>query len=326
MGVDAYIKRFFPWIVALLLAIAAWFQAAGMGQLVGATIAAGVLPSDSGLAHARRVALPSSDDPHTTSCLAILERNPFDSATGPLLEGTAINVPPAKSLEVVDDNPYKDPTCEGAKVLILVASDEPEWSFAAIVGSDGKAAFHRQGDSTPGGEVFFIGDRRDAESRANGPGGVWDRVWLTTSSGHCQMGLGGKLPAAAKPAAKPKGDDVPDAILKGIHKKSETESDVDRAALEAILENPTGLMKSVRVVPEKKGDKVVGLRLFGIKDDSVLGALGVQNNDQLQSINGFDMADPQKALEAYTRLRTADALTVTIERHGQPMTLSVNIK
>ena len=85
-------------------------------------------------------------------------------------------------------------------------------------------------------------------------------------------------------------------------------------------------MRSARIVPEKEGDKIVGIRLFGIKPDSLLGTLGLENGDRLSSINGFDMASPEKALEAYARLRTADHLTVAINRKGKPTNIDFNIK
>ena len=85
-------------------------------------------------------------------------------------------------------------------------------------------------------------------------------------------------------------------------------------------------MKSARIVPEKEGDKVVGIRLFGIRPDSLLGTLGIENGDRLGAINGFEMGDPQKALEAYTKLRTADHLTVAVNRHGKPVDINFNIK
>ena len=38
------------------------------------------------------------------------------------------------------------------------------------------------------------------------------------------------------------------------------------------------------------------------------------------------MASPEKALEAYARLRTADKLVVQVNRRGQNMNLDYNIK
>ena len=73
-------------------------------------------------------------------------------------------------------------------------------------------------------------------------------------------------------------------------------------------------MRQARIVPEQENGKVVGIRLFGVRPDTLLGMLGMENGDRLQNINGFDMTSPEKALEAYARLRTADHLTVA----GQP--------
>jgi general secretion pathway protein C len=86
------------------------------------------------------------------------------------------------------------------------------------------------------------------------------------------------------------------------------------------------LMRTARIVPEKEGDKVVGIRLYGVRPDTLLGVLGMENGDRLQTINGFDMASPEKALEAYARLRTAEKLVVQVNRRGQPVNLDYNIK
>ena len=119
---------------------------------------------------------------------------------------------------------------------------------------------------------------------------------------------------------------MPPDIAAKIHKVSENEFEVERSVVDQVLENQAELMKSARIVPEKEGDKVVGIRLFGIRPDSLLGTLGLENGDRLSSINGFEMSDPQKALEAYARLRTADHLTVSVNRRGKPMNIDFKIK
>ena len=93
-----------------------------------------------------------------------------------------------------------------------------------------------------------------------------------------------------------------------------------------ILENQADLMRQARVIPEQENGRTVGIRMMGVKADSLLGVLGMQNGDRLQTINGFDMSSPEKALEAYARLRTADKLTVQVNRGGKNMNLDYNIK
>lgn len=323
MGFDAVIKRYFPAVVCLLIAVAAYFQASGIGQLVSSSVSLdpSAIPTT---AAPPRFASPTSTsrEEHSTSASPIIGRNPFDSVTGPL-DGTQLDLSKAAPPEApVNTDPYSDPQCSGAKVMLITQSEDPDWSFAAIAGSDGKPVLRRTGDDVSGQVVHFIG---------------WDRVWLTSGSARCQLIVGDRAPikAAAAPAptssASPaaprgKGKAVPPEIAAKIHKVSETEFNVERSVVDTILENQAELMRSARIVPEKEGDKIVGIRLFGIRPESLLGTLGIENGDRLQSINGFEMSDPQKALEAYARLRSAERLTVTVNRRGKPMNIDFNIK
>jgi general secretion pathway protein C len=328
MGFDAIFKRYFAAVVCLFIGVAAYFQASGMGALVASSVALdpSALPAAPLAAVAR--ATPAASD-HTSNAEAILSRNPFDSVTGPL-DGKQIELPanlPPK--EEVNRDPYEDPDCDVAKALLIVASDDPQWSFAALAGSDGKSMLRRQGDEISGQTVYFIGDLRSAEQRRDGKRDLFDRVWLTAAGGaRCQIRVGGKIAMKAAPpkdTGKPKSS-VPKEIADKIHKVSDTEFNVERSVVDSILENQAELMKSARIVPEKEGDKVVGIRLFGVRPDSLLGTLGIENGDRLSAINGFEMSDPQKALEAYTKLRTADHLTVAVNRHGNPVNIDFNIK
>jgi general secretion pathway protein C len=331
MGLDAIFKRYFAAVVCLLIGVAAYFQASGMGALVASSVAVdpSALPAVPPLPP--RAAPASSGQDHVVNAAAILSRNPFDSVTGPL-DGKQLELPAADSAPKVEVNrdPYSDPDCDVARVLMVVASEDPQWSFAALAGSDGKTILRRQGDEIGGYTVAFIGDYRNEEQRANPKRGFYDAVWLTSPTGtRCVIRLGGKPPVKAAPKEAPKAgpkSNVPKEIADKIHKLSETEFNIERSVVDNILENQAELMKSARIVPEKENDKVVGIRLFGIKPDSLLGTLGIENGDRLGSINGYEMGDPQRALEAYTKLKTADQLTVAVNRHGKPVNIVFNIK
>jgi general secretion pathway protein C len=329
MGFDAIFKRYFAAVVCLFIGAAAYFQASGMGALVASSVALdpSALPAAPPAA-APRATLATPGAEHTSSAEAILSRNPFDSVTGPL-DGKQIELPanlPPK--EEVNRDPYDDPDCDVAKALLIVASDDPQWSFAALAGSDGKSMLRRQGDEIGGQTVYFIGDLRTEEQRSNGKRDLFDRVWLTAPGGaRCQIRVGGKVPVKGPAPAKDKSKSgVPKDISDKIHKISANEFNVERSVVDSILENQAELMKSARIVPEKEGDKVVGIRLFGVRPDSLLGTLGIENGDRLSTINGFAMSDPQSALEAYTKLRTADHLTVAVNRHGSPVNIDFNIQ
>lgn len=325
MGLDANLKRYFPAVICSMIAASAYFQASGMGELV----ASSALLDPSSMPPpppSPRPALPAggAGQERAVNGTPILARNPFDSITGPL-DGKPLDVSLPAEAAPVSTDPYDDPVCDVAKVLLITQSEDPDWSFAAIAGADGKSQLRRRGDDIAGHKVHFIG---------------WDRVWLMMGNSRCQMPIHGgdapkKLAAApaspmtsGEPAAPRKGgkSKVDPALAAKIKKISDTQYDVERSAIDHILENQGDLMKSARIVPEKEGDKVVGIRLFGVRPDSLLGTLGIENGDRLQSINGFEMSDPQKALEAYARLRSSDKLTVSVNRRGKPMQIEFNIK
>jgi general secretion pathway protein C len=46
----------------------------------------------------------------------------------------------------------------------------------------------------------------------------------------------------------------------------------------------------------------------------------------LRTINGYDMASPDSALEAYTRLRSSDRLTLALQRQNNDMTIEYTIE
>jgi general secretion pathway protein C len=322
MPIDQLLKRHFWAVIVVLVAIAAFLDAQGIMHIVGASLGADETSLAVPPLSARVPAAPASATPHATSADPILSRNPFDSVTGPLNK-VAVPLPDETPIAQPPDltNPYGAPACDGVQVLIIAASPDPDWSFAALETPEekGKSQLRRRGGDLGGKTVKFIG---------------WDRVWLTTGSQLCQAQMfkppappGASAAPAPPPAAAPGGaTPVGDDIKNGIQKIGANEYNIDRGVVDKILENQAELMRQARIVPEQENGKVVGIRLFGVRPDTLLGTLGMENGDRLEKINGFDMASPEKALEAYARLRTADNLTVSINRRGQEMNLDYNIK
>lgn len=319
MGLDTLLKRFFPLVVCAFIGVAAYFQASGMGQLVAASVAAPAAPASP--------SLPSKVAPAirpAKSAGPILSRNAFDSITGPL-DGKPVGDVPAAPVRN-SDNPYEDPACDQASATLITASDDPAWSFAAIQTSDGSSQLRRLGDAVGTLKVHHIGWFPNAPDPR-------PRVWLSQNgASRCQIDLNAekkaegapKAAAPGQPRVTPKGGagGVPPEIAEKIHKVSDTEWNLDRSVVDEILKQQAQLMRSVRMRPVADG----GMRLSGIRSDSLLGTLGLKNGDQLKSINGFDMSDPEKALEAYSRLKTADKMKVSVVRGGADVNLDYHIK
>jgi general secretion pathway protein C len=342
MGVERLARRSFGFVVAALLGLAIYFQAAGAVELVAAK-ALVAPPAATGAAGSKARRTPRRSFPKVGAVNgdAILSRNPFDSVTGPLDRNSlALEVPEASTAKATLDlsDPLSAPECADVVVNIVSESPDPEWSLAQLKGpGDTDAATRRVGDEVGKLKVAYIGFNSLKASPA---------VWLLSEDQVCQALLFSEKSAAAAeapppPVAAPPSEDaaqrrprrgasnapaVPAEISDKIQKVSETEFNVDRSVIDNVLENQATLMRSARIVPEQKDGKTVGIRLFGIRQDTLLGTLGMQNGDRLEKINGFDMASPEKALEAYARLRTATSLTVQLTRRGKPLTIEYQIK
>jgi general secretion pathway protein C len=327
MALDQLLRRNF-WIALIpLVMLAALLNAKGVTQLVGISLGADEKQLSAPPLLSKAAPTAAGSGAHATNADAILSRNPFDSVTGSLNKKAPIDENPTAPPSDLSD-PKSLPACDGVKVLVIAASGDKDWSFAVLSqgGEKDKTVLRRRGGEFNGKTVFFVG---------------WDRIWMGTGQGttNCASCCQAELFKADKPAAAPATPAAPPApagsggphsidpaIAKGIVKVSATEFNIDRGVVDKILENQADLMRQARIVPEQENGKVVGIRLFGVRPDTLLGVLGMENGDRLQTINGFDMASPEKALEAYARLRTADHLTVQVNRRGQNMNLDYNIK
>jgi general secretion pathway protein C len=324
---DLLLKKYFLGVVLAFVALAAYFQAAGATQLLGAALSS---PASSAAAVPKIASLPAAPSRERPSAEPIIHRNPFDSVTGPL-DAVPADIPVPDKSPVDNTDPLSAPACDSPTVFIVTESTDPIWSVAALQApGDPRPRMHRVGDDVGGKKVEFIG----FNPRENTPA-----VWLSSGGTLCQAMLfkvQPTLPAAAPAAAAaplappptPAGgpSPVPADIASKIQKISDTEFNIDRSVVDKILENQAELMKSARIVPETKDGKVVGIRLFGIRPDTLLGTLGLQNGDRLETINGFNMGSPEKALEAYARLRTASQLDVSVNRRGAPVAIGFHIK
>jgi general secretion pathway protein C len=322
MAIDKLLRRHFWAVILALVAVAAFLGAQGMTQIVGASLAVTEKELAAAPLTGRLAPAPSAFSQHSTNAEPILARNPFDSVTGPL-NAVAVSLPDQAPSATPDlSDPMSAPECDGVRILVIAASADPDWSFAAFEtqAEQGKSFLRRRGGDVGGKKVAFIG---------------WDRVWMSMGNQLCQSRMF-KPPALASaaaaasvaPPAAPAGgaSAISSEIKNGIQKLSDTEFKIDRGVVDKILENQAELMRQARIVPEQENGKVVGIRLFGVRPDTLLGTLGMENGDRLEKINGFDMTSPESALEAYARLRTADHLTVSLNRHGQPTNVDYNIK
>ena len=292
------------------IAVVAFLNARAVAALVEGTVSGGmVMPA---LLDANANANANANaSANAKSAGAILDRNPFDHVTGSLRPPPPAGDGPARD---VDLDPAHAPICEGVRPLVLVGDDDQSVALASL-DYGGKRILRKRGGDVGEARVAYVGR---------------DRVWLEGRMGLCQALLFGTPPpkpvvTGGDPLAQPRSAFELE-IEKKIARTGPNEFSIERSAVDRILEAQQEIMKS-RLLPDKDGDRIVGMKIFGIKQGSVLGMLGIENGDRLETINGFEVSSPEKMLEAYARLRAgADRLTVHLTRAGKQLNVDYTIR
>lgn len=321
----------YRFIVLVFLSISAW-QLAFLARLY----AADALRVDAEtLAYEPDMGDPLPPTARNASAKPILDRNAFDSVTGPLSGAKKVQVPappPPPKLDTSD--PLSVPFCEEVRLISIAEYTDPLASTALLQDDDDtRATVHRIGDDVGEGRVAYIG----FNPRLRSPS-----VWIEKPTALCQLDLFEQEPRFKKKRRrikkkrrkrrkkrrrkKAKVRPLPRAIAKQIKKDSPTEYRIERGAVDLVLEDHTSLMRSTRIVPQKKNGEVIGVRLLKVGSRSLLGTLGLKRGDTVKSVNGFSLASPEKALQAYARLRTASNIRVEVVRKNRPMTLTYKIQ
>lgn len=111
-----------------------------------------------------------------------------------------------------------------------------------------------------------------------------------------------------------------------IKKVNDTTYEVPEALVDSLLANPMAAAKGARFVPATKDGKPDGFKLYAIRPSSIFAALGLENGDTLNSVDGQDVSSADKALEVYTKLRNAKLVKLAITRRGKLLTITYKIK
>ena len=319
---NVLLEKHFSGVVLGFIAIAAYFQASGASRLLGERWAREETLG-ARLQAASLLGLPATPRANAD---AIIARNPFDSLTGPLL---APLTPLPKLRSAGNRDPLAVPLCEDLRVSIVSESPDLHGSMAALQApGEPRPHVHRIGDEVAGKRVEFIGFNPHEGSPA---------VWLSTSTTLCQVLLfrdptlvssSSSVLAtdSAAASAASGGPALPPDIASKIQKLSDTEYDIDRSVLDRVLENSQALLPNARFVPEAKDGVVLGVRVFGVRPGSLFALLGMHNGDRLDSINGYNVGDPEKALQAYAHLRAASLLDLSLNRQGRPLRMTIHVK
>jgi len=126
-----------------------------------------------------------------------------------------------------------------------------------------------------------------------------------------------------------RGDDATSGKNEGAESKmadgaEDTEIRISISLLDSLRADPATAARGARVVPSIKDGKPNGLKLYAVRPSSVFATLGIHNGDTIQSINGFSLASPDEAIEAYSKVKDATTWVITLIRRGRPLTLTIH--
>jgi len=189
-----------------------------------------------------------------------------------------------------------------AQLLATVVANRPEWSIATLRDlNQNQDDVYMLDDLFMGAKVLTIDQLRVVILNE----GHREFLDLTPPS---TAALGPKPVADATAAGGP---------VEGIKKLDDRHFQIERSTVNNALGNLNDLAMQARIVPSFKNGQANGFKLFSIKPDSLYSQIGIQNGDVIQRINGLDINSPDKALEAYGKLKSANALDLSVERNGQ---------
>lgn len=268
-----------PWVSLLLVVVIGWQIARIIWMLVPAPAAGDAI-------------VPPMDLPATSSApgagnsdvQAIASLHMFGQA-----DATEEIVAP---VPVVDDN-LADTRLTNLVLKGTIASAAPEFSVAVIA------------DGTAEQKVYAIGD--SVGSGASLHAIYAERVVLNENGALTNLKLPSEFPAARATPAR-----------RTTSTTRQTRQDNAASIQNVVTENLSKLSDVIRPTPYLVNGQQAGYRVYPGRNRQQFAALGLRPGDLIKDIDGQSLSDPTQAMQVFQSLGTAEQVTVTVERNGQP--------
>jgi general secretion pathway protein C len=201
-------------------------------------------------------------------------------------------------------------------------SDAPETRMSlvlagTIASSDPKGGLGIIGETAATAKVYKVGDSIVGGARLNA---VYDDRVILERAGQLEALL---LPreyrggAGANPAALP-----PRPIASA---PAGAGAEVADRVRRLIAQDPGSVSEIMRPQPVFTNGQQRGYRVFPGRNRQQFARLGLRPGDLVMSINGTPLDDPQRGMEIFRSISSADQVRVTVERNGKPQELVLNM-
>lgn len=99
-----------------------------------------------------------------------------------------------------------------------------------------------------------------------------------------------------------------------------------RSMINDAINDVTKLMTQVKIQPHMEDGQPNGLAISNIKPNSIFRRMGLRNGDVLKKVEGQDIQTVDDALRLYDSMKSADRVSVVIERRGSLRNIDYSIR
>jgi general secretion pathway protein C len=222
-----------------------------------------------------------------------------------------------------------------AQLVAAVVADDPRLSLASITDlSTHETQVYGVGDEVLNAQVLSVEKLRDEGDDITGA--PFKLVAIVCNEGRKEYldfepeeaaaptpAPIARMPAARGAPANPRPGGP--SAGEGVKKVSDNRYEVKRSFIDSTLSNLNQVATQARIVPSFRNGVANGFKLFSIQPGSLYSAIGMQNGDVIQRINGYEINSPDKALEVYQKLRESSHITIDVDRNGQSKHMEYNV-
>lgn len=101
---------------------------------------------------------------------------------------------------------------------------------------------------------------------------------------------------------------------------------VRRSQMESAVRDVNNLMKQIRIRPNFRNGRPEGLRLMGIRPNSIFYNMGLKSGDILMGANGKPIESVEDVFNLYRNLQSSSRVELQIKRRGQLKTINYHIE
>ena len=178
-----------------------------------------------------------------------------------------------------------------------IASDIPEFSVAVIA------------DGTAEQNVYAIGDSLGSGTTLHAV--YAERVILNENGALTNLRLPSEFPAGRAPSVR---------RTTNVSRQA-ARNNSPQSMQNVVTQNLTKLSDVIRPTPYLVNGQQAGYRVYPGRNRQQFSALGLRPGDLIKDIDGQSLTDPTQAMQVFQSLGTAEQVTVTVERNGQPQTI-----